>query len=240
MAPRPRSVSPEKGKGKGRTAAALLNIEEDLRLAAEQGAKGSLKVDDEELNAAFQFFDIDGKGRLTAKDLHARLSVFYPSLQVKDVRSLITKEVFTKEVLRRLLENNQLAGFDPVKQAFSVYDPGNTGFADVETLRRIFADLGFGEISDEDVGVLIEASDVDGDGRISLEDFRQMVRRGCFAPAITPALRAPLCWGGIRAHLNPHSQPGHWYPPLLPVRRSGSPSQLTFNNKPRGTDELAM
>lgn len=156
-------------------ASSILNIsEEELRLT-EQAGRGHIRIDDDELSAAFDFFDVDGKGRLTAKDLHNRLSTFYPNLPAKDVKALITEPVFTKEVLRRLLENNQLGGFDPVKQAFAVYDPQNTGFVDNDTLRRIFTDLGFGEITDEDMNVLIEASDVDGDGRISLEDFRGML-----------------------------------------------------------------
>lgn len=45
---------------------------------------------------------------------------------------------------------------------------------DAEVLRSIFSNLGFGQISDEDLSVLIEAADGDGDGRVSLEDFRGM------------------------------------------------------------------
>lgn len=45
---------------------------------------------------------------------------------------------------------------------------------DAEVLRSIFNNLGFGQLSDEDLGVLIEAADGDGDGRVSLEDFREM------------------------------------------------------------------
>ena len=37
--------------------------------------------------------------------------------------------------------------------AMQVYDPHGTGFADNETLRRIFHDLGYGDISDEDLEV---------------------------------------------------------------------------------------
>ena len=47
---------------------------------------------------------------------------------------------------------------------------------DNETLRRIFEDLGYGEITDEDLEVLVETADMDKDGRISLEDFRTMMR----------------------------------------------------------------
>jgi Ca2+-binding EF-hand superfamily protein len=161
----------------------ILNIsEEDLRLCDQPG-KGSLKIDEDELNAAFEFFDPERKGRLTAKDLHSKLTIFYPNLCAKDVKALITEPVFTKDVLRRLLENNHMAEFDPVKQAFHVYDPNGTGFVDLQTLARIFSDLGFGDITQEDFDVLIEASDVDGDGRISLSDFREMLSFGKAADA---------------------------------------------------------
>lgn len=43
---------------------------------------------------------------------------------------------------------------------------------DADTLKRIFENLGFGKMSDEDLEVLIESADGDGDGRVSLEDFR--------------------------------------------------------------------
>jgi Ca2+-binding EF-hand superfamily protein len=156
-----RAGSPgRRGAGGGRPK--ILNISEDDLHIADHPGKGSIKIDDDELNAAFAFFDVDNKGRLTAKDMHARLSAFYPSLPLKEVKALITEPIFTKEVLRRLLENNQLAGFDPVKQAFTVYDPNNTGFVDIDTLKRVFTDLGFADITDEDVVVLVEASDVDG------------------------------------------------------------------------------
>lgn len=45
---------------------------------------------------------------------------------------------------------------------------------DKETLRSIFDNLGFGQMSDEDLAVLVEAADADGDGRVSIEDFRGM------------------------------------------------------------------
>ena len=39
----------------------------------------------------------------------------------------------------------------------------------------IFESLGFGEITDDDLAILVETGDVDGDGRISLTDFRHML-----------------------------------------------------------------
>ena len=45
---------------------------------------------------------------------------------------------------------------------------------DIEILRGIFDNLGFGLMSDEDLNVLVDAADGDGDGRVNLEDFRGM------------------------------------------------------------------
>lgn len=62
-----------------------------------------------------------------------------------------------------------------MRDAFAVYDPRGTGFADPAALRRIFEDLGYGKLSDEDVEVIVRCADEDNDGRISLEDFRKLM-----------------------------------------------------------------
>lgn len=82
------------------------------------------------------------------------------------------------KTLHRLLVNNELTNFDPVKEAFKVYDPHDTGYVDIEVLKSIFTNLGFGDITADDVQVLIETADVYGDGRISLDDFRKMIKFG--------------------------------------------------------------
>lgn len=65
--------------------------------------------------------------------------------------------------------------FDAVREAFRVYDPRATKYVDEETLACIMARIGFGKLSDEDLAVLVRTADFDGDGRISLDDFRQLV-----------------------------------------------------------------
>ena len=62
--------------------------------------------------------------------------------------------------------DNEVQNFDPVAEAFKVYDPNSTGFVDAEILRSIFQNLGFGDISDEDLSILVETGDKDKDGRI--------------------------------------------------------------------------
>lgn len=55
-----------------------------------------------------------------------------------------------------------------------MYDSEGKGFVDPDVLRSVFENIGFGRISDEDLSVLIEAADHDGDGQINLEDFRRI------------------------------------------------------------------
>lgn len=45
---------------------------------------------------------------------------------------------------------------------------------DPEILRRIFDNLGFGEVSDGDLRALLDTADGDGDGRLGIEDFRRL------------------------------------------------------------------
>eukprot|EP00611_Tribonema_gayanum_P000952 TRINITY_DN1071_c0_g1_i2.p1 TRINITY_DN1071_c0_g1~~TRINITY_DN1071_c0_g1_i2.p1 ORF type:complete len:107 (-),score=28.53 TRINITY_DN1071_c0_g1_i2:127-447(-) len=76
--------------------------------------------------------------------------------------------------LRELLMDNEVTDFDPVAEAFKAYDPDGTGYVDMEVLRTFFSNLGFGDINNDDLAILVEAADVDGDGRISLNDLRRM------------------------------------------------------------------
>lgn len=118
------------------------------------------------------------------------------------------KNEMSFDELRDLLIDNEVKNFDPVAEAFKVYDPENSGFVDTEVLRSIFESLGFGEITDDgararapragrascrrsdsnaarfpalsrarfaDLAILVETGDVDGDGKISLTDFRHML-----------------------------------------------------------------
>ena len=137
--------------------------------------KEGVKVTREEVEQAFAFFDASGTGTLRARDLKTRLSAFYPHMTNKEYRFLISEPNFTVDTLWSLLENNTISNFDPVKEAFRVYDPNNTGYVDPESLKQIMGRMGYGNMTADDMEVLIKTADADGDGRISLEDFRQML-----------------------------------------------------------------
>ena len=168
----------------------VLGLDDDaIKLMSSTG--GSVPIDEEELSAAFDFFDVDKTGKLNAAGVKTRLSAFYRNLPSKEIKLLLGEGTFTKDTLRGLLENNDLGAYDPIREAFKAFDPNNTGYADTDTLRHIFESLGFGDIDDDDLNVLIETADTDGDGKISLDDFRRMMSHSRGAAKAAPAAAPP-------------------------------------------------
>ena len=161
-----------------------------------KNAKGGVLVTNEEIHAAFEFFDLDRSGSITLGNLKKRLGVFYKNMPNKEFRFLLNNQTsMSIEDLRELLEDNEVTNFDPVAEAFKVYDPHGTGFVDNEILRNIFTNLGFGDISDEDLDILIETGDADKDGKISLNDFRNMLPFSEMAPEVPVETKKPADGG---------------------------------------------
>ena len=140
------------------------------------GSSGAYKISRAEVEQAFAFFDKSGTGVLRPRDLKNRLSPFYPHMTNNECRFLISEPNFTVDKLWSLLENNTVTNFDPVKEAFAVYDPNHTGYVDTEVLKNIMKGLGYGsDLKPDDLEVLIRTADVDGDGKVSEADFRNML-----------------------------------------------------------------
>merc|ERR1719296_52754 len=117
-----------------------------------RNAKGGIHVNPAELKQAFEFFDSDGKGFITINDLKKRLGVFYQNLSLREYKLLMNnKQELTEAELYQLLVHNELVNYDPVAEAFKIYDPNDTGYMDLEVFREIFFNLGFGEITDQDL-----------------------------------------------------------------------------------------
>ena len=85
------------------------------------------------------------------------------------------KKELAIEDLHEMLDNNDISNFDPVEEAFKLYDVENEGYINKLRLREIFEAYGFDGMTTEDVDILAKAADIDGDGKISLQDFRKMM-----------------------------------------------------------------
>lgn len=94
-------------------------------------------------------------------------------MTAKEYRFLMNnRKEMSLEDLQELLIDNEVSNFDPVAEAFKLFDPRGSGGVSTEKLREVFSRCGLGELSDEELGILMTAGDLDGDGTIGLGDFR--------------------------------------------------------------------
>ena len=56
--------------------------------------------------------------------------------------------------LKELLLENEISNFDPVAEAYKIFDPRGEGSFDGNKLRAAFVSFGFGQLSDEEFEIL--------------------------------------------------------------------------------------
>ena len=85
------------------------------------------------------------------------------------------KSEMTATELHELLQNTMIEEFDPVEEAFNLLNVEETGVLTVDTFRQIFEKLNLGTIEPNEEKIFLEVADKDGDGVISMEDFRKIL-----------------------------------------------------------------
>ncbi|GBG24252.1 Calmodulin [Hondaea fermentalgiana] len=141
-------------------------------------------LSDKDLKVAFDFLDTQDTGELTLYSLRERLAAFYGSPDLVPIREL--KLIMGKHKTLRLADlkailaetNELLQGtrFDPVEKVFhDCFDPAGSGVLRPDSLRSLLQRLGHDNITDEDLSILLEAIDANGDGAVTIEDFRNLI-----------------------------------------------------------------
>nr|GEU87932.1 probable calcium-binding protein CML30 [Tanacetum cinerariifolium] len=67
---------------------------------------------------------------------------------------------------------------DEVKQAFGVFDKNNDGYVDAKELQNVLSNMGFLHICESDCRRMIVSYDADKDGKLSFQEFLQVVEDG--------------------------------------------------------------
>lgn len=65
------------------------------------------------------------------------------------------KKEISMEDLKDLLLDNEIMNFDPVAEAYKVFDTTGDGALSGEKLRQAFVAYGLGELADEELDILI-------------------------------------------------------------------------------------
>ncbi|KAI6196446.1 hypothetical protein M3Y94_01111000 [Aphelenchoides besseyi] len=139
----------------------------------------------EELKEAFELFDKDKDGRVTATELGIVMQSLghCPTDQEltdmvneidEDGNGSIELEEFAKMMSRTVKESDVER---ELREAFLVFDKDQDGFISAYELRFVMRNLGENLSDDECYGMIKEA-DIDGDGKISYEEFALMMRGG--------------------------------------------------------------
>ena len=141
-----------------------------------KNAKGGVLITVEEIQAAFSMLDVEKTGNISLPNMRKRLSALFPGkknviqyyliilnrskcfttdMSAKEYRFLMNnKKELNIEDLKELLLDNEISNFDPVAEAFKVFDPKCEGTLDGNKLRAAFISFGFGELSDEEFEIL--------------------------------------------------------------------------------------
>ncbi|XP_040993862.1 calmodulin-like protein 3 [Juglans microcarpa x Juglans regia] len=147
-------------------------------------------MDPAELRRIFQMFDRNGDGRITRKELSDslhNLGIFIPD---KDMIQMIEKidvngdgyvDIDEFGALYETIMNERDEEED-IKEAFNVFDQNGDGFITVEELRSVLASLGLKQGRTlEECKRMIKKVDMDGDGMVNFNEFKQMMKGGGFA-----------------------------------------------------------
>ena len=135
-------------------------------------------TDDKE--SAWAFFDPKGVGKLSLADLKKKLSVLYPSITSKDLKAICkSKGELTKHDFMALLTEPLPQGFDSISESFDLIKvDGDRPSVSLEKLSLVYSSLGYGELTAEDIKTVLEAIDLDRDGKIGFEDYRAVLTKG--------------------------------------------------------------
>jgi Ca2+-binding EF-hand superfamily protein len=149
----------------------------DLSTKSPQNEKGGIQVKDEDLSLAFEFFNGDinttSLSRATLKNTCLLLNKNFTAKELKIMFD--GKDAITMQQVKDLLQDNRIVT-DPIFEAFSVLDPTNIGYIEEDRLRKIFANFGLSDLSDEELLLLIAQADFDKDGKLGIDDFRRLAR----------------------------------------------------------------
>jgi calmodulin len=143
-------------------------------------SSSAARLSKEEIASAFSFLDVDKSGQITMANLRKRLGVFFPDMTSKEYRFLMgNRKEITVDDMHDFLTENEFTDpeFDPVAEAYKAYDTKQTGSINKERLREIFTTYHMGEadLLDEELDAILKLADLDGDGVVSMSDFKAVV-----------------------------------------------------------------
>ncbi|CAN6309590.1 unnamed protein product [Urochloa humidicola] len=147
---------------------------------AEHLAHGQIAAMEE----AFAFFDKNGDGLITIEELRVVLESLGQNNTTCELQCMIAEVDADGDGAINFSEFLKLMEFKPndtdseeeLKVAFRMLDMDEDGFISEAELCHIMYNLGC-NLNGDEVRAMMREADTDGDGRVSYEDFKQIMRR---------------------------------------------------------------
>ena len=146
------------------------------------------KHEKEEIDTVFRSLDHDCDGKLTREDVETSYKEFFGrTLSEEDIDSMFAQVNFSGSgaieysefVVASLMEKNLVDDFK-LMAAFKIFDKENKGYIDVDDLKEVL------DLDDDMDGyilnVIVRQVDDNGDGKISFDEFKDMM----FSTSVIP------------------------------------------------------
>eukprot|EP01051_Picozoa_sp_SAG22_P005488 SAG22_NODE_327_length_12278_cov_10.550209_9_plen_169_part_00 len=133
----------------------------------------------EVLQEVFTTFDADGGGSIDVDEMHEAMKSLGSETSKKDIKVLMDEidedgngevdfDEFVAMMKKKMAgEMDDAAGYE----AFKMFDSTKTGLLELADLRHVLEKMGE-KATDEELEQLIKELDVDGDGRVSFDEFQ--------------------------------------------------------------------
>ena len=142
----------------------------------------------EEIKEAFDIFDPEGTGSIQVEDLLNAMKTLGFDVKNPAIYKMIADfdesgngaiefEEFLDMMTARISDKNTK---DDLRRVFNLFDDSRSGEIKVEDLRRVARELGE-EISEEELKEIVQRADLDGDSKLTFEDFFNVMTRKSFA-----------------------------------------------------------
>uniref|UniRef100_A0A8B9UA33 EF-hand domain-containing protein n=1 Tax=Anas zonorhyncha TaxID=75864 RepID=A0A8B9UA33_9AVES len=135
-----------------------------------------------QLREAFDLFDADGSGQMDVRDLKITMRALGCELRKEEMRKIISQvdeegsgkinfESFLQVMAQKMAEPYSKK---EILKGFKLFDCDGTGKISFEKLKLVATEVGE-DITDEELQVMIDEADVDGDGEVDQQEFLRIL-----------------------------------------------------------------